>query len=303
MKNVTQSLLAMLFGALLMVGPMAAQDKNAKVKTDAKKTTSKEKTAPAKAEATPKDAPEKQFIVTVTTFHWNMNMKDFNMDTWKAGEKEYLDKVTKKNPLVLGQEVLTHYFTADNTEILLVTMYDSWDAIEKAGEKDNELIKAAWPDEKARQAYFEKKDSYYAPNHSDEIYSTFWGSKNEKTPFTKPMLYYVRKSHWAWPKDGTQKEFKELRGKYLTEVVNKNDFIKAYYPNVHAWGADNTEFTEVFVVESLGDIEKAFDKNQELFKSVWNDDAKRNDFDDKMKKYFTGVHGDYIYRSVPELTK
>ncbi len=94
-----------------------------------------------------------------------------------------------------------------------------------------------------------------------------------------------------------------MRDKYLNAVTYKNDYIKAYYPNVHAWGANNTEFTEVFVVDSLGDIEKAFDKDDELVKATWNDDAKIKDFDSKYNRYFTGIHGDYIYHSIPELSK
>jgi hypothetical protein len=291
MNTMKRTFLAVIFGLLLVGTHAFAQDKKAKAKATDKTKTPEKAAAPA------------QFLITVTTLHRNMEGKDLTMDGWKALEKEYFDKVTMKNDLILGQEVLRHYFTADNTEILLVTMYGSWDAIEKADAKSDELVKAAWPDEKARKAYFDKRQMYYANNHSDEIYSTFSGAKNPPANFTKPMLYYVRKSHWASPTDGTQKEFKELRDKYLTEVTNKNDYIKAYYPNVHAWGANNTEFTEVFVVESLGDIEKAFDKDEELFKLTWNDDAKAKDFDDKFNKYFTGVHGDYIYRSVPELTK
>jgi hypothetical protein len=271
MKIIKQTLLAALFGALLMSNSLAAQ--------------------------------EKELLVTVTTLHWNMDMKNFSMDEWKASEKEYFEKVTKKNELVIGQEVLTHYFTADNTEVLLVNMYDSWDAIEKAGARTDELIKAGWPDEKARKAFFDKKNSFYGPTHSDEILSTFEGAKRAKAKFDKSMLYYVRKSHWALPTDGTNKEFKELRNKYLEAVTYKNDFIKAYYPNVHAWGSNNTEFTEVFVVESLADVAKGFDKDDELFKVVWNDDKKSKDFDDRYNKYFTGVHGDYIYHSVFELSK
>jgi len=99
------------------------------------------------------------------------------------------------------------------------------------------------------------------------------------------------------------KTFDELRNKYLDAVTFKNDFIKAYYPNTHAWGANNTEFTEVYVVESLGDIESAFKKDEELFKAAWKDEAQRKDFDKKIEKYFTGVHRDYIYRLVPELSK
>lgn len=246
---------------------------------------------------------EKQYFITATTLHWNMNLENFSMDEWKAVEKEYLDKVVKKNPLIIGQEVLMHYFTTDNTELILVTTYDTWDAIEKAGEKDDELVKAAWPDEKERKAFFEKKGNYYAHNHSDEIYNTFPGGKMPKANFDKPLLYYVRESTLAYPKEGTMKEFTDLRKQYINAVTFKNDYIKAYYPNVHAWGADNTKFTEVFVIESLCDIEKALDKEGELFKATWNEEAKRKEFEKKMEKYFTGVHSDYIYRLVPELTK
>lgn len=272
MKTIKQTFLATLFGVCLMSNSSIAQD-------------------------------EKQYFVTATKLHWNMNNETFSMDEWKAVEKEYLDKVVKKNPLILAQDVLIHYFTADNTELILVTTYESWDAIEKAGAKDDELIKAAWPDEKARTAFFEKKGNYYAHNHSDEIYKTFPGAKIPKANFDKPMLYYVRESVFAYPKEGDIKEFTDLRKQYLDAVILKNDFIKAYYPNVHAWGADNTNFTEVFVVESLCDLEKALDKNGELFKATWNTDEKGKEYGKKAEKYFTGVHRDYIYRSVPELAK
>lgn len=270
--NATKTILAVLFTALLMGQPTTAQEKQ-------------------------------QPFVTVTTLHWNMDLDNFVQKDWLALEKEYLDKVVKKNEFILEQKVLTHYFTADNTELLLVTMYPSWDAIEKASEKSDALVKLAWPDEKARNAYFDKKDAYYQLRHSDEIYQGIDGAKLPAVKSDKPMLYYVRKSHFDSPKDGTRKEFDELFLKYRDAVTAKNEFVKAYFPNVHAWGADKTEFTEVFVLESLADVEKAFDKNSELFKLTWNDEAKRKDFDKKFGKYFTGMHGDYIYKSVPELEK
>lgn len=246
---------------------------------------------------------EKSYLVTVTKHHWNMDLENFSNDEWIATEKEYLDKVVKKNEFIVGQEVLLHSFTADNTEILVVTTYENWGAIEKAGDRDEELVKAAWPDEKARKAYFEKRAKYYAPNHSDEIYATIPGGKIPKANFDKDMIYYVRVSHFAYPKDGTEKEFKELHKQYFDAVTNKNDLIKAYYPNRHAWGADNTEFTEVFVVDSLSDLDSALNKNRELFRATWTDDAKRKAYWDKMNKYDTGVHADYIYKSVHQLTK
>ncbi|RTY86466.1 hypothetical protein [Flavobacterium sp. GT3R68] len=245
---------------------------------------------------------EKEYFITVTTLHWNMDQEDFSLDAWKALEKEYLEKVVKKNEFIIGQEFLMHYFTADNTELLLVSTFESWDAIEKASVRTDELEKLAWPDEKARTAYFDKKGTYYGHNHSDEIYSSYAGAKMPKGKMDKEMLFYVRKSHLAYPKGGNEKEFKELHNQYLTAVTYKNDFVKAYYPNVHAWGANKTEFTEVFVLDSLSDIEKYFDKNEELAKA-WKDEGKRKEFGKKIGRYFTGEHGDYLYKLVPELTK
>jgi signal peptidase I len=288
--NIAKTFLATLVVALLIGNITFAQDKKPAKKPE------------TKTMATASTA-EKPMIITVTTLHRSMDGKAGTRDEWKALEKEYFDKVTKKNDLVIGQEVLTHYFTADNTEILLVSMYRSWADIENAGIKEDELVKAAWPDEKARNAFFDKKNAYYANEHSDEILESYPFAKNRAVAFTKPMLYYVRKSHFAFPKDGTEKEFKELMAKYRDEVVNKNEFIKAYYPNVHAWGADKTEFTEVYVVDSLGDVEKMFDRDDELAMSVWPDEAKRKEYNDKFDHYFTGFHGDHIYQSVPELTK
>lgn len=246
---------------------------------------------------------DKTYLVTVTKLHWNMDNKNFSNDGWIATEKEYLDKVVKKNPFIVSQEVLMHSFTEDNTELLLVTTYENWDAIEKAADKDDELVKAAWPDEKARKAYFDKRGEYYSHHHSDEIYATVPGGKIPKGNFDKDMIYYVRVSHFAYPKEGTDKEFTDLQKQFFDAVINKNDLIKAYYPNRHAWGADNTQFTEVFVVESLADLDSALNKNRELFRATWSDDAKQKEYNSKAGKYLTGVHSDYIYKSVHELAK
>jgi hypothetical protein len=296
MKNATRIFGAVLFGALLMGSAANAQNKT----KDKDKAKTNEKTAATTA--APADANQ-ELLITVTTMHRNMDNKTGTAAEWKALEKEYLDKVVSKNDLIVAQNILTHYFTADNTEIILVSVYKSWNDIEKAGEKDDELVKAAWPDEKLRREFFQKRAAYYGPNHSDEILATYSGNKDMKEKPTKPQLYYVRKSHFAYPKDGTEKEFKDLLTQYQTAVTQKNDFIKAYYPHVHAWGANKTEFTEVFVLDGLADVEKAFDRDDELFKATWTDEAKQKDYDGKFNKYFTGEHGDFLYMSVPELSK
>jgi hypothetical protein len=117
------------------------------------------------------------------------------------------------------------------------------------------------------------------------------------------MIYYVRVSHLAFPEDGTTEEAQALRKEYADNVINKNNLVKAYYPSRHAWGSDGRDFVEAFVFESLADLEKSMEENQKLVKSHWPDQAQQDAFFDKMDKYYTGWHGDYIYRHVPELSK
>ena len=241
--------------------------------------------------------------VVVTTMHWNMDLENFDMEKWKSVEKEYLDKVTAKNEYVMSASFHLHQFTADNTELLYVQTYASWDDIDKASEKNDDLAKKAWANESTRNVYFKNRNSYYSNDHSDEIYATIPGAKIMNGKSDKDMVLYIRKSHFAFPENGSREEFISMRKEGLENVINKNNFIKAYYPSVHAWGSDRTEFIEAFIVESLADIDKMFDKNDELYKAKWSDENVRKARGKKMSKYFTGVHGDYIYTSVAGLSK
>lgn len=249
------------------------------------------------------DSPQRPAYITATTFHWNMDYKDFDMDTWKAVEKEYLDKVVKKNEYIMGYSVYLHYFTPDNSELVFVNVYGSWDDIDKAGDRNGELIREGWPDEAARREFFQKRNAYYADTHSDEIYAPMSGAKPFAEAPTKDVICYVRTSHFAFPSDGSGKEFTELRDSYIKNVIDKNEYIKAYYPNAHAWGSDRTQYVEAFYVDSLCDLDKMFDRNNELVKEAWPDEAARKEMGEKSSKYFTGVHGDAIYTYVHELSK
>ena len=71
----------------------------------------------------------------------------------------------------------------------------------------------------------------------------------------------------------------------------------------HAWGADKRDFIEVFVVNSMADLEASNYARGDLVKSHWTDEAARKAFFKKSGKYFTGFHADYIYETIPELSK
>ena len=118
------------------------------------------------------DAPAGPQFVTVTTMHWNMDLEDFDREEWIATENEYMDKVTRKNEHIMAASFYMHRITDDNTELLYVQAYDSWNAINLAADRNNELEEEAWPDKDARKAFFEKQNSYYSVHHSDEIYAT-----------------------------------------------------------------------------------------------------------------------------------
>ena len=137
---------------------------------------------------------------------------------------------------------------------------------------------------------------------SDDTYVPIAGAKM-LAPSDKEMIWLVVKGHFAFPEDGSKKEFDALSKEYLDNVINKNEYIKGYYQHGHAWGADRTEYVRAFVIESMGDLDKMGKRSTEFFKEYWSDEAKRKEFGKKMGKYFTGKHGDYIYTSVPELTK
>jgi hypothetical protein len=245
---------------------------------------------------------DRPLFITVTTVHWGQT-ENFSMDEWKAVEKEYFDKVTAKNEFMVSSLVLLHYFTADNSEIKAVTGYASWEAIEKSAARSIELEKEAWPDKDQRTAFFKKRSAYYTDMHSDEIYVTKPYAKMFSEKPDKPLVYYVRQSHRAFPDDAGEGEMDALMQEYFNVVISKNNHILGYFPLAHGWGSDGRDMLEAFVVGTLGDIETTSDQNEVLVKSNWPDEAKRKEFFSKRDRFFTGWHGDYIYTSVPELTK
>lgn len=248
-------------------------------------------------------AQERPVYLTLTTVHWNYDLEDSDMDEWLKVQKEYFEKVTMKNEYIVSYVVLMHYFTGDNSEVKLVTGYKSWEDIEKAQARNIELAKEAWPDNSKREAFMKKQDSYYTGMHSDEIYATLEGAKHLAEKPSEPMVYYVRISHTIEKEGGSPEDFKALRKEYFDNVLAKNSYLKGYYPSEHAWGSHGQDFVEAFVVESLADVANALAENEKLAAAHWGDEKKAADFEKKLDGYFTGWHGDFIYRHVPELRK
>lgn len=240
--------------------------------------------------------PPKPVYITMTTLHRNLNTDGKD---WKATEQEYFDKVTSKNDLIIGSEILTHYYTENSSEIILVSVYKTWEDIEKASTISDDLAKKGWPDEKVRTAFFDKQMSFYTPIHSDEIYTSIAsiGEKEFKATTKEPMIVYIRKSQLSL--SGKGKGMKE----YNEKVTLKDPYIKGYYAFRHAWGSDNRDFMEAIFYDSFSDIEKSNQKQDELVKTAWPNEADNKAFFDQLKLSFTGIHGDYIYHNLPGVSK
>ena len=243
-----------------------------------------------------------QLFVKVKTMHWNMELDDFSMQDWKALEVEYFNKVTNKNEYILSETVLQHHFTEDSSEILFVTVFSSWNNIDLATQRTNELMEAAWPVEAERKAFLKRQARFYANEHSDEIYKSIANPK-VLAETDLPLLYYVRTSYYTFPEDGNKEEFQALLNEYNEVVTNNNEYYKAYYPQMHFYGSDRTEFLEVFCAETLAGLEKGIAKQGELFRTHWSDQKAQDEYNDKFGKYLTGIHSDRIYSSVPDLYK
>ena len=82
--------------------------------------------------------------------------------------KEWYDKVVSKNEKIVSEKVLRHSSGSDGRDWVFITEYASWNDIDAADERQNELVEAAWPNENERREFF-KKFFKYADTHSDEI--------------------------------------------------------------------------------------------------------------------------------------
>jgi len=234
--------------------------------------------------------------------YYNMDMEDFSMEEWKKVEVEYFDKVVAKNENILSATTLLHHFTTNSSELLYVQVYPSWQAIEDASNKNEQLINEAWPNADEKDAFLKKRSSFFAKEHSDEIYYSIPGAK-ALVDEGMPLIYYVRTRYLAFPDDGNDEEFQNLLNEFNEVVTNNNEIYKGYYPMMHHYGSDRSEFIEVFLASTLADLEKGIAKQGELFRDHWDTEEKQDEFNDKLNHYLTGIHSDRIFSSVPELYK
>ena len=198
---------------------------------------------------------------------------------------------------------MVRYYSNDLSEIKVISVFKTWSDIEYVNEVRESLIQKAWPNESDRKAFFEKQNSFYTNYHSDEIYVTTNLSKfmtvSEEASIKIPMVYYIDTNILS---DSGSKDSFKLYEEYLNAVIYKNSYIKAYYPFRHYWGSDSREFLEIFVVNSLSNLEKSIEMDKQLFEAYMPDKSKRKEFLQTYRKTVS-THKDGLYKNVPVLSK
>lgn len=96
---------------------------------------------------------------------------------WKM-QQEYFDKVISKSKLVVHYSIYRHAWGSEGSTIVETMEFANWSDIDTFTKVEAKaLSEAAWPDEKARNAFFTKWRSYEDPYHKDEIYSISLGMR------------------------------------------------------------------------------------------------------------------------------
>lgn len=106
----------------------------------------------------------------------------FVMTTWESLNPEggsqaefdslgifYRENVVEKNEFILGEQVMWHYYGNNSSDFVVIHEYKNWADIEKANNRNQELMKEAIPDNEKRQEFWKVFGKYFG-NHSDEIY-------------------------------------------------------------------------------------------------------------------------------------
>ncbi|MCM4171406.1 hypothetical protein DHD32_07935 [Arenibacter sp. TNZ] len=113
-------------------------------------------------------AAQEGHYYTVTT--WKLSIpENGSRAELNAHLKEFSEKITFKNDKVISEKVFHHISGADLRDLVVISEYANWNDIEAASNKQNELMKTAWPKEEDRLAFI-KSWSKYVVTHSDEIY-------------------------------------------------------------------------------------------------------------------------------------
>ncbi len=103
----------------------------------------------------------------------------------------------------------------------------------------------------------------------------------------------------AYPDNGSARELDSLASLVGDKIFgSENELVVSHKIVRHFWGNDSRDFIEIIELKSFDDIDKAFEKSNELFKKTWATKEARDALNKAYNKYFTGKHSDEIYSEV-----
>jgi hypothetical protein len=109
-------------------------------------------------------------IFVVTTFE-RAFPKDGSNRELDSLSALYSEKCFAKNDYIVSYKVIRHFWGHNNTDFIQMMEVKSWEDIEKANEKIDELFMKAWTTSADRKKFNDAYNKYFTGKHSDEIYS------------------------------------------------------------------------------------------------------------------------------------
>lgn len=109
-------------------------------------------------------------IFVVTTFE-RAYPKDGSQRELDSLSALYAQNCFAKNGYIVGYKVMRHFWGHNSADFIQMMEVKSWDDIEKANDKINELFNKAWTTQQDRKKFNDAYNKYFTGKHSDEIYN------------------------------------------------------------------------------------------------------------------------------------
>lgn len=120
------------------------------------------------------DADQPHIFIVQT---WIRNTgPDMNRQEADSLVRHYHENVVMKNEKVISSRAMSHYFTADSREFVLINEYKSLTDMEASFKIDEELENKLWPDKKSREPYDRLWMKHFG-HHADAIYGEINGTR------------------------------------------------------------------------------------------------------------------------------
>jgi hypothetical protein len=114
-------------------------------------------------------AQEEEPNVYIVTTWESLNPEDGSNAELDSLTAIWVDNVVNKNEFIVNEIRMTHLWGSNSADYVIFTEYNKFGDIEKAQNRNSELIREIMPDDEERAEYFDAVFKYFG-NHSDEIY-------------------------------------------------------------------------------------------------------------------------------------